>query len=348
MRVPTSSRPQPSVSALDPPEGRPTALSLSEQAALQAAADRSRVLVVGSLNMDYLIRAAARPGNDGSIVVDEVVVTPGGHAGNCASALRRLGAEVTVAATVGRDEHGDAVLHDLQARGIGVDLVGRVAVPTGRVFIPLFPQERFMLMERGANGSTDEELLRSADLGAYDAVVVFDPPRLTLDLTVSEARRHGRRTYWNPGGRYAGSPEFFDSLAGFDSVIVNRDEYAHIFADVDDRAPARLLDPGQELVLTLGPRGSSTLVHDPVFQPAPQVATLDETGAGDAFVAGYVLAELSQLRTAARLRFANAVGALSTRDIGARSCHATLPEALDLCAGPSTTAPIHDERHRGP
>jgi 2-dehydro-3-deoxygluconokinase len=166
-----------------------------------------------------------------------------------------------------------------------------------------------------------------------------------LERATAEARRAGRPTYWNPGGRYAGSPEFFELVDRFDRVIVNRDEYVQVFGTAG--GPARPLVPGQELVLTLGSRGSSTLLQDPASQPAPRVDTVDETGAGDAFIAGYVLGDLAGLRIEATLRFANVVGALATRAPGPRSCHATLSEALDVCAGPSTTASPDNERHRG-
>jgi ribokinase len=338
-RTRPADRTEPAVTAATPA----AELSAAEAAALSDTAGLVRVLVAGSLNVDYIIQSPSRPGDDGSVVVDAVTVTPGGHAGNCASALRRLGVAVTVAATVGRDEGGDRVLADLAARGIRTDLVGRADAPTGRVFIPLFPNERFMLMERGANDLPDEQVW--GDVSGFDAVVVFDPPRRSLERAVGAARGAGRRTYWNPGGRYAGSSEFFDLVDRFDCVILNRDEYAQVFGTAS--APVRGLTADQELVLTLGALGSSTLLQHRAHQPAPRVATVDETGAGDAFIAGYVLGDLCGLHTAATLRFANAVGALATRQIGPRSCHATLSQALHLCAGPSTTAPPDNERLRG-
>jgi ribokinase len=72
------------------------------------------------------------------------------------------------------------------------------------------------------------------------------------------------------------------------------------------------------VIITLGERGALALVGDDVIvQPSPRVEVVDSTGAGDAFVAAFAVAEWWSAGIAPALRFACAAGALATTKPGA-------------------------------
>jgi ribokinase len=285
-----------------------------------------RFLVVGSLNADYILHADHLPEDDGSTTV-RVTTAYGGHAGNCAGALARLGATVAIVAAVGDDADGAGILADLAGLGVTTAHVRRCAVPTGRVFIPTSPGKRYMLMERGANAELTPADLAAVDPSGLDGVLVFDPPRPVVETAGDWADRAAERPLlcWNPGGIYS-TPEFLPlARRDFDLLVVNRDEHRLMYGEAPGRA-------GQEWVLTRGAAGSTMLEPEVVEEPAFDLPAVDPTGAGDAFCAALAATRLTGLARRDRLRFANAVGGLATLGPGARGSLPTLEEAL-ACVG---------------
>ena len=73
------------------------------------------------------------------------------------------------------------------------------------------------------------------------------------------------------------------------------------------------------LVVTLGARGARVVQGSQVLDlPAFQVEPIDTTAAGDAFNGALAVALGQGMAMAAAVRFANAVGALSTTRLGAQ------------------------------
>jgi ribokinase len=67
--------------------------------------------------------------------------------------------------------------------------------------------------------------------------------------------------------------------------------------------------------------------------PVDPVPVVDPTGAGDAFAAAYLLAQLAGLDPARRLAVGNACGALAVGVTGARSRPASLPDLFRRLPG---------------
>jgi sugar/nucleoside kinase (ribokinase family) len=87
-----------------------------------------------------------------------------------------------------------------------------------------------------------------------------------------------------------------------------------------DRALEQMALQGARLpVVTLGPRGSLALHAGRVLaSPAPPVAVVDSTGAGDVFRGAFAWGLLQGLEAAALLRIANGAAALSCVGLGAQ------------------------------
>ena len=81
-------------------------------------------------------------------------------------------------------------------------------------------------------------------------------------------------------------------------------------------------------MVTLGERGSAALDGDRFHEvPAPQVKTVDTTGAGDVFRAAVIYGLLERWTTEELLRFANNAAALSCTRRGAM---AAVPRLADV------------------
>jgi sugar/nucleoside kinase (ribokinase family) len=84
-------------------------------------------------------------------------------------------------------------------------------------------------------------------------------------------------------------------------------------------------------VVKLGARGAMALQDGQVLHvPAPSVESLDATGAGDNFNAGFLHAWLQKRPLGEALRLGVACGSFATRAIGGTGAQATEDEALEL------------------
>jgi len=321
------------------PYNTPMALTVEESENLRKITPFIKVLVIGSLNVDYLLEVDGHPEDDGTLLVRSTTVAPGGHAGNCASALSSLGMEVSLVSAIGLDHDGDMLIQDLDSHGISSEYITRYdGKPTGRVYIPLFHDSHYMLMERGANELLTAHSVQVALKENWDAVVVFDPS-ITALLALFEAMswlQNRPKLLWTPGGVYAQTP-VVESLAPVcDTIFVNSQEYAYIKSLGVHHCTENMQT---EIVQTLGARGAMLIRHEgPVKVTAPCTNSIDPTGAGDTFAAAYLLASISGLSPVKRLMLANHAGAMATSSIGARGMQPTLEMLIDAVSHVPTDA----------
>jgi ribokinase len=107
-------------------------------------ADAGQVLVVGSINVDLVVRAAHLPAPGQTVTGGVFARHQGGKGANQAVAAARAGATVTMVGAVGDDEYGRSALDDLQSAGVDVS---RIAVMSGE----LTGLALIAVDERGAN-----------------------------------------------------------------------------------------------------------------------------------------------------------------------------------------------------
>ncbi|QTF93086.1 PfkB family carbohydrate kinase, partial [Halomonas sp. BM-2019] len=94
------------------------------------------VVVVGSLNMDLVVRTPRHPGPGETLTGHDLTTTPGGKGANQAVAAARLGAATAMIGCVGDDDHGRTLLDGLAREGIHHRQVGRSRTrPTGVAMI---------------------------------------------------------------------------------------------------------------------------------------------------------------------------------------------------------------------
>jgi ribokinase len=109
-----------------------------------------RLGVVGSANVDVVVRCVALPRPGETIVGSDPIRLPGGKAANQAAALAALGGEATLIACVGADEAGDWLLGNLEQRCVRTSLMQRSEVPTGTAFITVDERgENIIVVARG-------------------------------------------------------------------------------------------------------------------------------------------------------------------------------------------------------
>ncbi|MBM3501088.1 MAG: ribokinase, partial [Armatimonadetes bacterium] len=95
-----------------------------------------RILVVGSANMDLVVRAPRMPVGGETIMGSDFSTVRGGKGANQAIACARMGAEVWMLGCVGQDAFGDALIEGLETDGVRCDLMRRhSSAPSGIAII---------------------------------------------------------------------------------------------------------------------------------------------------------------------------------------------------------------------
>jgi ribokinase len=96
----------------------------------------ARVSVLGSINMDLVVRVPVLPRPGETVLGDRLLRFPGGKGANQAAAATRLGADVRMFGRVGADAFGDELLRSLEADRVDVSGVARDPdQPTGAALI---------------------------------------------------------------------------------------------------------------------------------------------------------------------------------------------------------------------
>ncbi|RWR23397.1 ribokinase [Microbacterium enclense] len=244
------------------------------------------VTVVGSVNLDVVVTADRRAKAGETVPGREIFEVVGGKGANQAMAAAREVRTALVAA-VGSDAAGRAARGALDRAGVIIDAVSDSSRPTGRAFITLTPDgENSIIVVPLANaGLTGDHV--SASLDRLRPVVVLSQLEVPLEAVSSAAdwcAVRGARFLFNP------SPLIdFDHrlIALADPLLVNRHEAELLTARLG--ASARELAEELSLVcrsvvVTDGGRGAYVAARASVeLLPAPNVAAVDTTGAGDAF-----------------------------------------------------------------
>jgi ribokinase len=253
------------------------------------------IVVVGSLNRDYLCRVVRLPGPGETLLGSDLTLWCGGKGGNqaVAAALVGTGRDVTVSmvGAVGDDADGTALLQGLREAGVDVaDVAVRGDVRSGAALITVADDgENTIVVAPGANARvTVEDVVDPLGRRAPDIVLAQgELPSDVIMASIRTAVTHGARPVLNLAPAMALDESV---LALCDPLVVNRGEAAALLGEASD-GPAdlesltrALAERARSVVVTGGAEGAWTSA-DGVFHhvPAREAAVVDTTGAGDAF-----------------------------------------------------------------
>lgn len=298
--------------------------------------ERLDLLVLGDVNPDLILAGDVVPRfGQAEQVLHEATLTVGGSGAITACAAARLGLRVAICGVIGEDLFGAFMRGELEERG--VDTRGlRVdpAASTGITVVLSRTGDRSSLTLPGtianlAGEDVDRDLLRSArhvHVSQYFMQTALQP---SLPALFHEAHAAGATTSVDPNADPAGR---WDAglralLPRVDVFLPNAAEATALAGTGEIKRAARALG-APTVVVKDGARGALAVRGDEMVRsPALLVESVDATGAGDTFDAGFLVAHLEGRPLADALRFANACGALSTR---ARGGVAAAPTRADV------------------
>lgn len=295
---------------------------------------RGVVTVIGSLNMDLVVRVPHLPRAAETVLGTDLMRFPGGKGANQAVAARRAGAEVRMVGAVGDDPDGAALVTALRAAGVDVSAVSTSPRSTGTALICVDPQgENQIVVAAGAND--DVSVPPNAFDDAAVALASLEVPMAAVIEATATARTHGAIIVVNP----APATDLPGPLLDLGPILVpNEGELARISGDGSIEGGVRWLQASgvTRIVVTRGPLGCLVVDGEARREiPSSRVGdVVDTTGAGDTFcgILAAWLAHGSSLAEAAEA--ANAGAGLSVAQRGAQAGMPSRAGIIKALGGP--------------
>jgi fructokinase len=263
---------------------------------------------------------------------------PGGAPANVAVAVAKLGQSSAFLGQVGDDPFGHYLGGVLRAEGVNTaGLRFSTEARTALAFVSLRADgERSFVFYRQPSA---DMLMRPQDvaLDLIDGQTMFhfgsitlisEPSRSATLAAVNYARERGLTISYDPNLRLSlwrdAETAREGLLSGLDyaNIVKVSDEELEFLTGEDDPAPL-WRDGMRMIVVTHGSGGATLYTRDntPFYEAGFRVNAVDTTGAGDGFVAGLLVGLVEQGERIGALseilRFANAVGAITTTARGA-------------------------------
>lgn len=282
-----------------------------------------RIATFGDVNIDVVLDVDDLPAKGGEVFSARRRELLGGSAANTAVVLARLGFESVVMGAVGDDDAGRRALHGLGTAGVSTDLVTVSEThPTAMNTVMVTPDgERTMIGARGANVhyTPDPGWPEGVDwlhVSGYSLMEGLQQ-RSALDVIAAAGEDSIPCSLDVPVGVGASIRNLLSGVVdGLRVVSGSRAALAELTDSIDPLAvlaggpTMSAVTSGADPLLLL--RGEERISLTP-----PAVDVVDATGAGDAFAAGLVAAELSGLELGPTAVLAAAIGAAATLAPGA-------------------------------
>jgi len=240
-----------------------------------------RFWVVGPIAWDWTFQVDRVPESGGFVQARSARGRPGGTGANVAAALATTRADVWIVGYVGRDEVGRRMLASLQDHLVDTAFVQQLDGHTSQVLLLVEPDgERTII---GVHRDLLAGVTVPVDAIGSGDVVYFAAWREAFVPAMAELVAKGAVVATVPP-----EPGWTRLPAAY--VIGSESHHAASTSDVEG-AYAHLLTTGplRCVVVTHGSGGAVAYCHGRrIHQPARRVTPVDQTGAGDAFAAGFL------------------------------------------------------------
>jgi len=305
---------------------------VSQPANNKSSPTESVVVVVGSLNTDFVLTLDAFPAAGESVLGKTFEQAPGGKGLNQAVAASRLGAQVAMIGAVGGDQFGPGLIRTLTDEGIDA-LVSQIPdTSTGMAIIEVEGSgENRIIVVSGANNFLSEDSVETSlrEIAGERRIGVVltqgEVPVQATERALRVAKELGAITILNPAPVRDFPPSVFPLV---DYLVPNELE-AQGLCTLEGNACKSMLDFVEvatsivdlgvgSVIITRGEKGAVWSTATASGQAAAfRIVPVDTVAAGDAFCGGLAAALNEGQPLNEALRWASAAGALTATRVGA-------------------------------
>ncbi|MBD1383342.1 ribokinase [Metabacillus arenae] len=297
----------------------------------------ANILVVGSLNMDLLIRVNELPKKGETLLGGPITEIPGGKGANQAVAISKMNTSVGILGSIGKDSYGNALLKSLEDHKVGTRYISRSDNKTGTAIVIVDEKgSNQIVVSPGANLDLTPELVFKNKKAIEEADIVvmqLEIPLETVHFTLELAKKMDKITILNPAPAIKLSE---DILKNVDILIPNEHELKLLsnnwiegaFNDPIKASCEELLEKKvKTIIVTLGEKGCFLMngMDEQTF-PAYKVDAVDTTGAGECFIGGFTSTYLKTMDLHDSIQSAIKASAISVTRSGAQNAMPTQKE----------------------
>ncbi len=287
------------------------------------------LLVIGSLNMDTVIRTSHIPRAGETITGQFSAYVSGGKGANQACAAGRIGHSVAMLGVVGNDAFGDTMIENLKKSGVDTSLIERCQAQTGQALICVGDEgSNSIVVLPNANAFCNKSLIQAHEQDIADSrgvMLQMEIPHDAVFEAIRIAAKRGCKVFFNPAPASADLPEFIFPL--IDYITPNETELEILtgmpVGDLQQAESAARVLIGRgvrNVVATLGSTGALLVDENGAkLYPAYPAHALDTTAAGDTFNAAFAVRVLEGAAHDEAMDFANRAASISVTRTGAQT-----------------------------
>ena len=303
-----------------------------------------RIIVVGSVNTDLVIRVPRLPRAGETVLGGEFFQAAGGKGANQAVAAARVARDpVALVAAVGDDAFGRQSLDTLRRENLSLDAVKvMLGMASGVAQIVVDAQgENTIAVASGANAALSPDDIDALPHELFGNARVFlaslEVPLATVARGLERAKQAELITVLNPAPAGA-LRDRLELLELVDVLTPNQIEAAELVGG--DEPPADTLSIARRLrqlgardcIITLGAEGCLVVGDNVEHVPALKVIAVDTTAAGDAFNGALAVALVEGRGLTEAARWANRAAAVAVTRAGAQPSLPTRAEIDSITA----------------
>ncbi len=297
-----------------------------------------KVIGFGALNVDNIFKVenlslAENP----AFPID---VQAGGNAANTIAALAKIGIPCGFVGVVANDAYGKLLISEFRRYKVDTSQIivrksQDILTSSGQVETYVDKKGRRALFVKPGVNSTLTEKEIDLDYLKIASVVhltsFVDETQLAIQKRIVGKIHQNVNISFSPGSLYVtrGLKELLPIIQKTTILFLARKEIYHLTGKNYKQAAKQLLKFGPKIiVVTLAEKGCYVATNVKAFlMPARKVRVVDTTGAGDAFVAGFLYGMLNNIELERCAQIGNTLASFSVQKIGAR---AGLPNRKEL------------------
>jgi len=286
------------------------------------------VLVIGSINLDNVLRVQNLPKRGETIIAKNYEIVEGGKGANQAAAIGKLGVKVSMFGKIGNDIYGEMLLKSLKDSNVNIEnIIIDEKISTGKAFITVENSgENTIVIDKGANGKIRLEEIKRLENEIFSNDIIVTQMEIPIEIVfyvIKKARKLNKIIILNLSPAVKIPDKILNQI---DFLILNELELEFLTNVIYSRnslndAIKKLRNfYKNKIVVTIGPDGAAYSLNDNQLKIIPtfDVIPIDETGAGDAFIGGFVFGLANDKNIDECIKLGNATGSLATTIIGAQ------------------------------